>query len=279
VTLLALDFDGTMTDAELEGAPFTRGYLEDLALLVGRSPGDPEVEAIAEAARARVAGDPDAAFEWMGRKVAPSCVDPYLRMVPVAHAVLDHFGAFPRPEDRSGLLARVLYKYNYAKTDIAPRPGARDLLVSLAGTDTWVVTNSHTEHVQKKIEAIDGGTGELAWLVPRVRGNASKFEVDDAWLAVPPALHLPGLQRPVLLRRRKYHALLAELLAGRPFSALTVIGDIFELDLAMPLALGARVGLLAGPQTPAHEIAFVEAHPTGRVLRSLAELRAFAVPA
>ena len=271
-----LDFDGTMTDAEVEGAPFTRGYLDDLATLVGRAPGDPEVEGLAADARRRLDADPTAAFEWMGKKVAPSRVDPYLRIVPVAHAILDHFGAFPRVEDRSALLGRILYKYNYAKSAIAPRAGARELLASLAGTDTWVVTNSHTEHVQRKIEVIDGGAGDLRWLVARVRGNASKFEVDDAWLDAPPALDLPGLARPVLLRRRRYHAVLAELLAGRPFDQLTVVGDIFELDLAMPLAMGARVGLVAGPWTPPHEIDYVSTHPRAEILSGLDDVRAFA---
>ena len=34
MTVLVLDFDGTMTDAEAEGRPFTDGYLEDLCALV-----------------------------------------------------------------------------------------------------------------------------------------------------------------------------------------------------------------------------------------------------
>ncbi len=278
VSLLVLDFDGTMTDAEVEGEPFARGYLEDLALLVGRPVDDPELLGLVEVARARVESDPEAAFVWMGKPVAPSRVDPYLRMVPIAHAVLDAFGMFDNAHDRGVLLGRLLYKYNYAKTAIAPRAGARALLAALAGTDTWVVTNSYTEHVEKKIQLIDGGGGELAWLAGRVRGNASKFEIDEAWEAAPATMHLDGLRRPVLLRRRKYHAALAELLAGRPFAELTVVGDIFELDLAMPLALGARIGLVASAQTPPHELAFVEAHPRGQVIRDLDEVRALAGP-
>lgn len=274
--MLALDFDGTMTDAELEGAPFTSGYLDDLALLVGRSPDDAEIAAIAERTRAAIASDPEAAFVWNGKQVAPSGVDPYLRVVPIAHAILDAFGAFPREPDRAALLGRLLYKYNYAKTTVVPRAGARALLAGLAGTDTWVVTNSHTDHVRHKIGVIDAGSGELAWMSTRVRGLASKFEIDDAWDGAPAELALDGLRRPVLLRRRKYHAVLSELLGGRGFDELTVVGDIFELDLAMPLALGARVGLVAGPGTPAHELAYVRSHPRAKLLGSLDEVRQFA---
>jgi hypothetical protein len=57
---------------------------------------------------------------------------------------------------------------------------------------------------------------------------------------------------------------------------MVVVGDIFELDLALPLALGARVGLATGARTPPYEVAFVENHPRGRVLTSLHEIRDFA---
>ena len=82
---------------------------------------------------------------------------------------------------------------------------------------------------------------------------------------------MPGLARPVLLRRREYHAILRGLLddAGATFADLVVVGDIFELDLAMPLALGARVGLVASAHTPAYECAFVEP-PRGRLIDDLA---------
>jgi hypothetical protein len=106
---------------------------------------------------------------------------------------------------------------------------------------------------------------------------ARKFEVDDAWSGVAAELALPGLARPVLLRRRAYHDILRELLddAGASFAGLTVIGDIFELDLAMPLALGARVGLVATARTPDYERAYVAAHPRGRVIEDLRDIPAW----
>ena len=51
--LLVLDFDGTLTDAEAEGAPFRDGYLEDLALLTGRDAA--EIRAMAADFEAEIA--------------------------------------------------------------------------------------------------------------------------------------------------------------------------------------------------------------------------------
>jgi len=281
VTVLVLDFDGTMTDAEAEGRPFRDGYLEDLCTLVGRAPNDPDVQAIAEEVEAELAEEPAShPFLWMGRAVAPATVDPYLRMVPIAHRVLDRFGAMPGAVDRGRLLGGVLYKYNYAKTLGHPvfRTGAGEVLRALGGRNAWIVTNSDTHAVAGKVAALDREAPGVAWLTSRVRGQARKFDVDDSWTGCDAELDVPELDRPVLLRRRAYHDILRAILddAGATFSELVVIGDIFELDLAMPLALGARVGLVASARTPAYERAFVESHPRGRVIEDLSEISAFA---
>ena len=184
MTVLVLDFDGTMTDAEAEGRPFRDGYLEDLCALVGRSPRDPEVEAIAVEVEAELAAAPAShPFLWMGRAVAPATVDPYLRMVPIAHRILDRFGALPGPTDRGRLLGNVLYRYNYAKTLGHPvfRAGAGDVLRALGGTEAWIVTNSDTHAVAGKVAALDHDAPGVAWLTSRVRGHARKFDVDDRW--------------------------------------------------------------------------------------------------
>jgi hypothetical protein len=44
----------------------------------------------------------------------------------------------------------------------------------------------------------------------------------------------------------------------------------------MPLPLGARVGLVTGPRTPAYERAFVAAHPRAAIIEDLAQIPAFA---
>ncbi len=128
------------------------------------------------------------------------------------------------------------------------------------------------------VAALDRATPGCAWLTSRVRGHARKFDVDDSWTGAPAELALPGLERPVLLRRREYHDILKTIIdaAGATFADLVVIGDIFELDLAMPLALGARVGLVVSQHTPAYERAYVTAHPRARVIEDLAEIPGFA---
>ncbi len=278
---LVLDFDGTMTDAEAEGRPFRDGYLEDLAMLVGRPPDDPDISAIADEVEAELAAAPAShPFLWMGRAVAPATVDPYLRMVPIAHRILDRFGAVPSAEDRGRLLGSVLYKYNYAKTLGHPvfRDGAGEMLRRLAGTPTWIVTNSDTHAVAGKVAALDRVAPGVAWLTSRVRGFARKFDVDDTWTGAASELTIPGLDRTVLLRRRAYHEILASVIAeaGSSWEELVVVGDIFELDLAMPLSLGARVGLVTSSRTPPYERAFVTEHPRAQLIESLSEVPAFA---
>ena len=270
-----------MTDAEAEGRPFRDGYLEDLCCLVGRPAGDADVLAIAEEVEAELHAAPaEHPFLWMGRAVAPATVDPYLRMVPIAHRILDRYDAMPNAIDRGRLLGSVLYKYNYAKTLGRPvfRDGAGKVLSSLAATSTFVVTNSDTHAVAGKIAALDHEAPGVIQLTSRVRGHARKFDVDDAWDGIDAEMALPGLARPVLLRRRLYHDILKSVVesVGATFADLVVVGDIFELDLAMPLALGARVGLVVSSHTPAYERAFVSTHPRGRVIDHLSEIPAFA---
>lgn len=277
-SLLVLDFDGTMTDAEREGAPFRQGYLEDIAALVDRPYA--EVDALARGFEAEVAADPGAhGWLFLDRIVAPATVDPYLRIMPVARKVLDHYGRFGDSVDRSRLLDAILYKYNYQKTMDVPRDGAAELLRGLEGSPVYIVTNSHTDAVQRKVRAMgaepDGGNA-LEWLAQRVTGRAKKYFIDDDFTDVPAELRLPGLERPVLLRRRHYYDVLEGLRVaqGAAWSDVLVVGDIFELDLALPLAMGARVALMANDFSPPWEVAYLEEHPRGRVLRSVDEIPA-----
>ena len=278
--MLVLDFDGTLTDAEKEGLPFRVGYLEDLATVVG-APLE-EVRALADDFEEAILRD-RATFGWIfhGHIVAPASVDPYLRIMPVARQVMDHYGVLKDERLRERLLDGILYRYNYPKSAMHFRDGALEVLQALRTLDTVIISNSATAPVQGKIRALaaTGGDPEaLDWLVDRVYGLGKKYVVDPAFEAVPEALEIPDLHRPVLLRRPHYHRRITEQLAqrGEGWEDLCVVGDIFELDLALPLALGARVGLMVNDFTPPYEIAWLGDRPGARILRSLDDLLAFA---
>jgi len=279
-TLLVLDFDGTMTDAEVEGVPFRQGYLEDVAILCAMPL--EEVLVLAEEFSKEVSENAHAyGWQFNGKIVAPAVVDPYLRMMPVTRKIMDRAGVFLDPQDRTRLLDGILYKYNYGKTINCFRDGARAVLESMKGTATYVVTNSHTIPVKNKLRDLGleaDGRCTLDWLVDRVHGTAKKYFLDDSFTLVPESMSLEGLPRPILLRRQKYHAVLQDLLEaeGLDWSNLVVVGDIFELDLSLPLALGARVGLLANPFTPVYEKNFLASHPRGAVLTDVDQIPAFA---
>jgi phosphoglycolate phosphatase-like HAD superfamily hydrolase len=273
--MLILDFDGTLTDAEKEGAPFRAGYLGDIAVLTGTSIED--VEAMAQTFEAEVAADPDR-YGWMfhGRIVAPASVDPYLRIMPVARKIFDATGTFQSEADRTHLLDGILYKYNYTKTTMAFREGAAQMVAALEGTATHVVTNSHTEPVKAKIATLDAQYGHCAWLAERVHGRAQKYILDMDYDALPEAMSVPNLDRPIYLRRRHYFEVLDALRKeeGAAWSDVLVVGDIFELDLSLPLHMGARVGLVVNPFTPKYERDFLASHDRGTLIESLAEVPA-----
>ena len=271
--IVVLDFDGTMTDAEAEGRPFWEGYLEDLAALTGRE--RREIDEMARRFEAEVLASPqEYGWLWKGRIVCPAAVDPYQRMIPVARKILDACGAFKGEDERARLLDAVLFKYNYRKTERVFRPYAGEALASLEPFDTWVVTNAHVEPVKAKIADLDARykRGAFSWLGEKVIGRANKHVVEDRELDLPAELRLPGLARPVLVRRPHYRSLLERLRGDAPWEQVTVVGDIFELDLALPLVLGAHVVLAANAFTPTWERAYVAAHERGHLIEDLREI-------
>jgi hypothetical protein len=120
-----------------------------------------------------------------------------------------------------------------------------------------------------------------------VRGDARKFVIAEPdrtpkdewaahWAAIPESIHVSGLERPVYLRRGHYFDAIRRVLeeTGVSPERAIVCGDIWELDLSLPAALGMRTHLVARPGTPEHEKRAVRHAPGGSVsaeLRGLLE--------
>jgi FMN phosphatase YigB (HAD superfamily) len=237
--LVILDFDGTFTDVEAEGAKFIAHYEEELRGLLGC-----DVRALwAEAERGLQ--DPEAGWTIDGHVVAPASCDPYIRATCIAFSICDALGRLPNREVRTGVL-QVLYSFCYRFTDVAFRPDAADALRELEGLGAHlhVVTNSDPEVVKSKLD-------KLGFSKIPVIGNAKKYVVDPGAANVVELadLALPGLARKILVRRPHYRRVLGELWSMYDATAANtlVCGDIFELDLALPLALGCRGHLLERP--------------------------------
>lgn len=276
--LSIIDFDGTLTDAEEEGGPFQRGYLEDLSILTGL-----RRDAVSEHTSrllAEIDRNPqDYGWTYEGRIVAPANVDPYVRMRTVAQVLFDREGVFKDSLDRTHIL-ELLYRENYPKTRRVFRNGARELLSALTGTNVYIVTNADAEPVRTKLRELVADADaslSLKWIVDRVYDNARKYLIDDALTEVPAELAVPGLSRPVLLRRRRYFDVLDTLRQrhGVEWGDVRIVGDTFELDGALPLALGAWFGFLVNPRTPAYEQEFLASCPRTKVLHDLTEALPF----
>ena len=90
---------------------------------------------------------------------------------------------------------------------------------------------------------------------------------------LPSSLTVKGLDRPIHLRRTHYHSILSQIQEeyNATWSNTTVLGDIFELDLSLPLSMGSRVGLMKNPFSPEYEVEYLQNHALGAVHNTLDE--------
>lgn len=252
---VVLDFDGTFTDVEREAEPFVSAYVAAIADLLGR-----DVSEMWQRHAAEIALHPDRyGWSYEGRIVAPADADPYIRATTIAQRVFDEARVLQSPETRE-TIAESLFHMAYRQTRTAFRPGARETVEAIlaSGIPTYVVTNARTDVVTRKLGELAPRGGEAL----RIVGNARKFALDEPterdvrFDAVPTTRELPGLGRPVFPRRGRYFDALAQIWRDTGATAETtfVCGDIYELDLTLPIELGAHVHLLSSPHTPRYEL-------------------------
>lgn len=276
---VVLDFDGTLTDAEEEGRPFFDAYLRDITLFTMlNSMTLAEVERRAEEI---IQGLDPANDVWLynGLAAAPTTVDPYLRVRPIAHKILRGQCMIAASDDVLDVILQLLFAKNYPLGGDCPRDGAVDFLLVLqsTGMDCHIVANADPRHVSGKLDRLLASHPDcLRWCKDNLRGNAGKYAITTTFAAVPEKLEVPNLARGVLLRRQKYYELLRQIKEAQEleWSNFLVVGDVFELDLALPLHLGCKVVLIANEYTPPYEIAFLHARANAHVCRNLDEVAA-----
>jgi FMN phosphatase YigB (HAD superfamily) len=258
---VVLDFDGTFTDVDAEGRPFVAAYRRFVDDLTGR-----DLTTLWDAEEAEVAAHPTR-YGWLyeGKVVAPGNADPYIRTTTTAQRVFDTLGILKDGAHRFAMM-QLLYKEAYAHTHAVFKPEAREVLdaITATGLPVYVVTNATPEVVKDKIDALGLAQRDRV----SIHGDAKKYvicglgEPDARFDALPETMAVDGLtERRVYLKRGKYYRALRDIwtqLGVQP-SELILAGDIWELDLSLPAALGFRVQLVSRPDTPPHERAAVAA--------------------
>jgi hypothetical protein len=174
--------------------------------------------------------------------------------------------------------ARLILRRRRATTPVPPvhaqayeaalapwRDEARDTFSRLVedGVQLHFVSNSSTAFISRRLRDLFGDNDPVAAKIS-VQSDAGKFRIcelnwdDEAAVSVEARRRFQALpvaygekllaetERPIYLRRGAYFEAINRVVAG-DFDALTntvFCGDTWEMDLAMPYALGANVHLL-----------------------------------
>jgi FMN phosphatase YigB (HAD superfamily) len=257
---IVLDFDGTLTDPVQEGALFERRYRANLA-----SATSDLVESQWQSAAEAVDADPESHGMFVMEDVmtAPGDADIYIRCVAISQRLNRELHLVPSLEALHPLTAKAYAKAYKDVTDESWssamfRPGVSEFLDRLrkSGLPVWVVSNGDPGSLKKRLERLPGG--DTQWL--ELVGNAQKYllipptEPSSAFDSLPEHDRLPGLARPVKLKRGPYLEALLEVWrrTGAIPQETLVVGDIYDVDLALPAALGARVHLVENRSARPH---------------------------
>lgn len=264
VRLVIFDFDGTLTDIRREGPEFEAHYEAGLLAVMGRE----RREAWAAAKEKVGALAPELAWDMGTGPAAPADADPYIvatmalvelcaaEKIPVLNADTD------AARKLRGDLGGALYGAAYGAMAPHFREDAGAVLDTVCQRvpHVRVVSNSATTKVVRRLATLRlarplvvAGDARKFDLVEPTRGGFGIGGVGEEWF-------VPGLTRPIRPRRGRYFDRLAAIWeeTGTTPAETLVVGDIFELDLALPALLGAQVHLLERPRTHPYERAAVE---------------------
>lgn len=269
--LRVFDFDGTLTVPK-EGADevFLRAHQASFAEALGK-PLEWVTEAYAVARAIIVANPNDYGWVRNGVIAAPALVDPFVEAHVCCQIILKDLGEDPAAWD--GRL-EALYQFHYLKHETTFRPETAEVFHALLdqGARFAIVTNSDPNKVRNRLMGL--GDDLFSRIITKVFGFARKYDVTPEATNLPERTSFPGLERAVWLRRRHYWDRLVDLraLTNLPWEEITVIGDIAELDLALPVELGTEGRLILGPNTPPPERAWAENHPRVELITDLREI-------
>jgi FMN phosphatase YigB (HAD superfamily) len=255
---LLVDFDGTLTIADSSIGSFKKSFEEEFVRATGINPA--RLHRLLETATRRILEDPSKGWERNGVVVAPATADPYVLNTITHQDVCDGLGISRTERDK---LLDICFRKAYSGNSVEFREGIERFLEDVQGRyDVAVITNSTTGRVQREL-------GEIGFSHIPVFGDAQKYTINHENDEVPESVDLPDFPRPVMLRRENYLNILRNI--GFPPKDTTVLGDIYEMDLALPDYLGMNLMQFAGERALLYEVSYMQDHPRGSIVKTLQE--------
>jgi len=253
IKCVVVDFDGTLTDPARE-----RGRFEDLyrAELARATTPEYVQHHWAEAAQVVDRNPEEHGLEVMGGHVtAPGDADPYVRCFAVTQVLNRDCQLAPSSQSLYGVSA-ACYAVAYNEMSGSDwsadmfRPELGDFLGALkeAGLPVWLVSNAGGEGIAQRLSCLPEVWRESLQMV----SDAKKYWIapppqpDSLFDSLPSEQVVPGLSRRIQLKRGPYFDALKAVWRRAQVShrETLVVGDVYDLDLALPLALGSHVHLI-----------------------------------
>ncbi len=233
---LILDFDGTITDIEKETVEFQGMYPFILfeKLNLNREKNIKRFNKIKE----ELKENQTKGFEIYGSDVMPASCDPYILTQAAGQQLVKELALKIENEDELLVDLFLETRKEVGKKGTFYREGkerTKEFLDKVMEEyEICFVTNASYEKVQKHLKEL----GEKYFRGIKVYANAGKLIIDNDYKELPKSFCSGGFISPreVLLRRKNYHQKLEWLIDEKGFypSITTVVGDIYELDLALP---------------------------------------------
>ncbi len=242
--ILILDADGTLTDIRHHELIYARGFAKSFSWQTHTPLST--IEDLATHFRKEVLADPTSGWMMPHGIVAPAASDPYMITVTTFQKISSYLNIDPK---KASAMQFKAHAAGYRDCESAIKPEARDILDAVVQKYfTCVVTNTSTNLIAQKLH--DASIHNIP-----VYGDAKKFVINPTWNAVPRSMSIPGFPREILLQRKNYHDVVMSTTSS--MKDVTVVGDNFEVDLAMPGYLGARIIQIDNGFKIPREVAFM----------------------
>ena len=251
---IVLDFDGTCTQIP----PIFEAYLDYYRKGLNEAGLSVTTSEWRDAQAMVRQHSPEAGWTLAGCPSAPAAADPYVLADETARLILRRQGA-------TSPVPPTVHAHAY---EMALAPWREEALETFSrlvehGIQLHFVSNSSTTFITRRLRDLFGDGNPVAAKIS-VQSDAGKFRIcelnwdDKAAVSVEAKRRFQALpvaygeklltetKRPIYLRRGAYFEAINRVLAGDldELTQTVFCGDTWEMDLAMPYALGAKVHLL-----------------------------------